>query len=147
MTTAIPLDYHTATADDLPLLAYFNEQLIVDEGGERYATRGALKRRMAGWLADGVHSAFVFSINGAPVAYALLRDDGATTLIHHFFVRREARRRGVGRGAMALLLTQIIPPERPVRVDVLVTNEAGRAFWAAMGFTPLALRLIRHPGA
>jgi ribosomal protein S18 acetylase RimI-like enzyme len=85
----------------------------------------------------------LFEEDGVTVGYALYRDnDGGGKYLRQFFVAREQRRRGVGRRAMQLLLTEVLPETRLV-VEVLSSNERGREFWHALGFTEYALTLER----
>jgi predicted GNAT family acetyltransferase len=131
-----------ATEADIPLLARMNHRLIADEGHKNPMSVAELAQRMRGWLA-GEYSAVLFEESGEPVAYALFRDnDSGGKYLRQFFVERWQRRRGVGRCAMQLLMNEVLPETRIV-VEVLSSNERGRQFWHALGFTEYALTLER----
>lgn len=129
-----------ATLDDAQLLGAMNERLIVDEGHETPLRGDALAARMRGWLVDGGYEAAVGEVDGQPALYALWRPgDIGVVHLRQFFVERSHRRGGIGRLAIDELRRSWWPPT--VTLDVLVTNERGRAFWQAVGFEPYALRL------
>ena len=52
------------------------------------------------------------------------------------FAQRDAahRRRGVGRRAIETFREQIVSPDQALSLEVLIHNEAGIAFWQAVGF-------------
>src|SRR4051812_29921213 len=126
------MEYRHATVADAPALAAMNWQLIGDEGSRNPMTVIELAGRMAGWLGGG-YEAVVFEEDGRPAGYALYRRDPEHVYLRQFYVRPERRRRGVGRGAIAWLWRHAWCGGR-VRVEVLVGNAAGLAFWRAVGF-------------
>jgi GNAT superfamily N-acetyltransferase len=134
------LEHRTATFGDVSLLASLSRQLIEDEGHRNPMTLSELEDRMRRWL-SGSYSATIFSENGVPVAYALWRDKPEWIDLRHDFVDRSSRREGIGRQAMRTLATEIWPPGKRVRVEVLTANVGGVAFWRAVGFTDYALTL------
>lgn len=127
------LTYRTATRADLGLLADWNHQLIRDEGHPNAMTVPELAERVRGWLA-GEYTAAVFCLDGELVAYALHREDPGQVYLRHPFVAHDRRRRGIGREAVRLLLTKILPAGQRVRVECLTGNARGLAFWRAVGF-------------
>jgi GNAT superfamily N-acetyltransferase len=138
------LTVRRATLDDVQLLAALNHRLIQDEGHRNPMSVVELADRMRGWL-GGAYVAHVFELAGAPVAYALWRDDGDAIYLRQFFVDRAHRRAGVGRAAIRLLLDEVFPRNKRVTVDVLIGNDGGRRFWEAVGFRPYSLTLERLP--
>ncbi|MBM3837829.1 MAG: GNAT family N-acetyltransferase [Verrucomicrobia bacterium] len=128
-----------ATLADLDLLAALNEQLMQDEGHPNDLTRQQLADRMRTWL-QGEHRAVIFEEGQDLVAYALycVGERSPTDrfiFLRHFFVQRPLRRKGIGREAVRLLLTEVFPPNARVLLDVLYHNQAARAFWQKLGFT------------
>jgi ribosomal protein S18 acetylase RimI-like enzyme len=138
------LTYRLANLDDVALLAAMNLELIQDEGHRNPMNTSQLAERMAGWLGSHEYWAVLFFQNGVCVAYALLKDEIQDTYLRHFFVVRECRRQGIGRAAIDLLFREIVSPDKPVRLDVLSSNERGHEFWRAVGFTDYSVTLIRH---
>ena len=135
------MDYRVATVDDAPLLADLNRQLIQDEAHRNPMTLDELEARMRGWLASGEYAAILFAEESAAVAYALYRDDGDSIYLRQFFVSRDHRRRGIGRAAMALLLQDVLPRGKRVRLDVLVGNQRAHQFWRSVGFADYAITM------
>jgi GNAT superfamily N-acetyltransferase len=129
-----------ATAGDAPLLGRLNRQLIEEEGHRNPMTVPELTERMRGLLATE-YEAVLFEVDGAPVAYALYRDDGDAVYLRQFFVDRSRRRAGIGRRAMRTLLDDVLPPGKRVTLEVLTGNARGRAFWRALGFREYAVTL------
>jgi predicted acetyltransferase len=131
-----------ATVADVPLLAEMNRQLIQDEGHRNRMGLPELAERMRAWLEED-YAAILFEQDGAPVAYALFRneDEADAIYLRHFFVARPHRRAGIGRRAMQTLLDDFWPPGRRVRVEVLCANTGGLAFWKAVGLAEYALTL------
>jgi ribosomal protein S18 acetylase RimI-like enzyme len=129
-----------ATLADAALLAAMNQQLIADEGHRNAMTLAELEARMRRWL-GGRYEATLFARDGQTVAYALWREEPDWIYLCHFFVARAARRMGIGRLAMRMLAEEVWPPGKRVRVEVLVGNETGIAFWRAVGFQDYCLTL------
>lgn len=136
------MNYRTATLADIEMLAELNHQLIADEGADNPRSVAQLAERMAEWL-EGRYRAVLFEEGGAPVAYALYRDDGESIYLRQFFVTRERRRTGVGRDAIARLVNEVFPPGKRVVVEVLAKNARAMAFWHAMGFVDYFMTLER----
>jgi GNAT superfamily N-acetyltransferase len=134
------LQYRSATAADVALLAGMNRQLIEDEGHRNRMTIPELAERMGQWLATE-YTAVMFEQHAMPVAYALFRPEVASIYLRQFFVARQYRRQGIGRQAMQLLLTAVWPRGWRITLDVLVHNQRGRAFWHALGFQDYAITL------
>jgi GNAT superfamily N-acetyltransferase len=139
------MDYRFATADDAPLLAGINQQLIQDEWDGGGMSLERLEARMRRWIADGDYRAVLFLEGEAIVAYALVSLDEDSAFIRHFFVMREHRGRGVGRRAIEVLFRDVIHPTMRVTLDVLASNGGGLQFWRSVGFRDYAVRMERLP--
>lgn len=99
-----------------------------------------LEVRMAAWLA-GEYRAVLFEEAGQATGYALFRHDAEHVYLRQFFICADQRRRGLGRAAMIWLREHAWAGEDRVRVEVLVGNTAGIAFWRAVGFRDYCLTL------
>jgi ribosomal protein S18 acetylase RimI-like enzyme len=135
------LTLRQATVADAALLATMNAQLIEDEGLREQPTDADLLVRMMTWLTSG-YAATIAEIDHEPVAYLLWRPEPPAVHLRQFFVRREWRRRGVGRQVMAAATTELWPGLR-IDLDVLVVNEHGQDFWRSLGFEVHSHRLRR----
>lgn len=135
-----------ATAADCAVLAEWNHQLIRDQGHRNQMTVPELEARMRGWLASE-YQAVIFEEKGESVAYVLYREQPEEIYLRQLFVVRQHRRRGLGRGAFAILRSQIWPRHKRLTVDVLVSNTAAVAFWRAVGYQDYALTLEIMPPA
>ena len=96
-----------AGMSDIPVLAQLNRQLIEDECHRNPMDEKQLADRMRRWLKSD-YDAALFETDGRIVAYALYRQheyDGI--LLRHFFVARDARRKGVGTQAFNLFRTDL----------------------------------------
>jgi predicted acetyltransferase len=134
------ISHRPATPADCALLAEMNQQQIVDEGHWNPMSLPELEARMRGWLATD-YAAAMFERDGRPVGYALWRDEPESVYLRQFFVTRAHRREGIGRQAIQLLANEVWPRGKRVRVEVLVANHAGRAFWRAVGFSDYSTTL------
>jgi GNAT superfamily N-acetyltransferase len=137
------VEYRSATPADAATLAAMNHQLIRDEGHRNAMTVAELQARMAGWL-DGGYQAILFEEAGRAVGYALYRREPDYIYLRQIFVRQDCRRRGVGRAALDWLQRNAWAGQRRVRVEVLIGNAAGLAFWRAVGFRDYCLILERE---
>ena len=122
-----------------------NQQLIEDEGHRNRMSLPELETRLRKWL-SGRYVATLFARDGESVAYALWRDEREWVYLRQFFVARGARREGIGKAAIHLLTEEVWPPRKRVRVEVLLGNEAGLAFWRAVGFKDYFLTLEMDRG-
>ena len=93
----------------------------------------------------------IFERTQSTVAYAIYgtaeRGTGEKfVFLKQFFVLREHRRQGFGREAIRLLLTEILPPDTLISLDVLIHNRAGLEFWKSIGFQEISVTLAKQPG-
>ena len=132
--------FRPATLADAPVLAEMNHHLIRAEGHRNRMTVPELQERMEGWL-RGEYRAAVFEQDGTPVGYALFRDEPEFVYLRQFYVAPEHRRRGIGRAALKWLRESAWKDAPRVRLDVLVGNAAGIAFWRAVGFRDYCLTM------
>lgn len=127
------MQFRFADSHDCALLGQLNAQLIRDEGHRNAMTTAQLAQRMAGWL-TGEYRAVLFESDGEAVGYTLFRRDIEHVYVRQFFVCRHVRRRGIGRQALAWLWEHAWKDAARLRIDVLVGNTTGIAFWRAVGF-------------
>ena len=138
------MDYRYATsAEDIALLASWNQQLIADEGSSNRMDVPELENRMKEWLRDGGYSAILFSRGAFVVAYALFRESADRSIfLRQFFVARDRRQRGIGKAAMTVLFEEVWPGKK-VYVECLVGNPGGLAFWRSLGFADHTITMER----
>lgn len=138
------LSWRDASEADLGLLADWNLQLIRDERHRNPMNVEQLAERMRNWLKTGEYRAVVFS-SDAPVCHAVFKQDAGLIHLRQFFVRRDRRRTGIGRAAVAILREQIWPRDVRLTVDVLCHNEGGVAFWRSVGYRDYNLTMEIMP--
>jgi GNAT superfamily N-acetyltransferase len=134
------MEFRVATPADAAALAVLNQLLIRDEGYRNRMTLPELEQRMARWLA-GEYRAVLFLDGDRVTGYALFRFDPEFVYLRQFFVCPEDRRRGVGRTAIAWLREHAWPGAARVRLEVLVGNQIGGAFWRGVGFRDYCVTL------
>ncbi len=134
------IHYRFATLEDAPLLGRLNRQLIEDEGHRQRGTPEELAKRMRTWL-QADYQAILFEQGEKLVGYVLYRPDECGIYVRQFFVARDHRRQGIGRQAIDWLRREVWQAALRLRLDVLVTNEAGLKFWRAVGFEDYCLIL------
>jgi len=132
-----------ATRADAQILGALNYQLIQDEGHRNQMSVPELVSRLDEWLA-GAYRASIFEDDTEILAYALYREEIDQVYLRQFFVQRAHRRSGVGKRCIQLLISEIWPKDKRITVDVLCYNQAGIAFWRAVGFTDYCLTLERE---
>ena len=106
-------------------------------------TVAELAERMRRWL-QGEYRAVLFATE-EPVGYALFTQQQDPLYLRQLFVRRDRRRLGIGRAAMALLRREIWPANVRLTVEVLCKNHASVAFWRSMGYQDYSLLLEIMP--
>ncbi len=127
-----------AAAEDVPLLAELNHQLIQDECAPNPMSVSELSVRLRAWL-RGDYQAVIFEVVSEPVAYALFRTSEEGLYLRQFYVVRHHRRQGIGRRAFHLFREEVVSPGQSLSLEVLVRNEEGIAFWQALGFREHAI--------
>jgi predicted acetyltransferase len=131
-----------AQEGDIAVLSGLNHQLIRDEGHRNPMTVPELEERMRGWIESSAYQAVMLELDGFLAGYALFRREPAPTVyLRQFFICRDHRRQGIGRRAIALLLSELWQPGTRVIVDVLVGNKSAIAFWKAVGFVDYSVCL------
>lgn len=143
------LTVRAAVADDAPLLAEMNRQLIDGEASRNPMTDAELQERMRRWL-EGEWRSVVFERDGGPVGYALFqfrndeyRPADATVYLRQFFIKPEHRGRGIGRLAYDAVHRQHFGDATSIVLDVLQTNPRAHRFWESLGFQPYCATLRR----
>lgn len=139
------LHFRAANAADVPLLAWLNRQLQQDERHRDVMELTDIELRMQRWLA-GDFEAILFEREGAVVGYAIYQREEDFIYLKQFFVCRDARRQGIGRTAIEWLCAnrwQVFPR---VLLNALVQNNAGLAFWRAVGFAEYCITMERTIG-
>ena len=138
------MEYRLANTDDLDLLAEWNHQLIRDEGHRNRMTVPELKERMRCWI-HGEYTAVLFFENGHSLAYGLFREQEDEIYLRQFFVKRDLRRKGIGKKTIEYLVREIWSPAKRLTVEVLSQNQDGIEFWKAMGYKEYCLILEKMP--
>ncbi len=129
-----------ATIADAAALAGMNQQLIRDEGHRNRMTLEQLTQRMMGFL-TGEYKAVIFEQDDAQTGYALYKREPEWVYLRQFFVKPDYRRRGIGREALGWLRANAWSECPRVRIEVLVGNAGGIAFWHAVGFADYCLTM------
>lgn len=135
-----------AGVDQVPLLARWNLALIRDEGNDNRISVDEIEARLREWLEQG-YRAHVFEMDGVPCGYAIHRELPDITHLRHYYVEPAFRRQGIGRAAFDALRRDILPGDRKLLVEALVTNGPGVAFWEALGFEQRYVGLQFNPGS
>lgn len=130
---------------DVDVLVEMNHQLIRDEGSRNPMGGEELCARMRGWLANGEYEAHLFQIGESLIGYSLHRQADDHIYLRQFFIRREHRSQGLGRTAFEWLAENVWRGSR-LRLDVLVQNQAGLAFWKKVGFSEYCITMERGEG-
>ena len=105
-------------------------------------SRKDLQSRMETWLA-GQYEAYLFESSDGVIGYVLFRRESQHVYVRQFFIRNEFRRRGYGRTAFERLLKDVWKGERRIRLDVLINNRNGIAFWRSLGFADYCITMER----
>lgn len=135
-----------ATSVDSALLAEMNHELIRDEGHRNRMTIAELTLRMIEFFADG-YEAVVIEDAGVPLGYALYKREPDWIYLRQFYIKPEFRRRGYGRTAVNWLRAHSWCNCPRLRLDVLVGNDAGIAFWRSVGFLDYCLTMELQNGS
>jgi GNAT superfamily N-acetyltransferase len=132
--------FRIAIPEDAAILAPLNVQLIHDEGHRNSMSVPQLAERMANWL-RGDYQAVIFESTNELIGYALFRRGPEHVYLRQLFVRPEYRRRSIGRQAIQWLWKNAWVGASRLRIDVLIGNTAGAAFWRAVGFREYCLTM------
>lgn len=148
MTDAPPLVLRRAETEDIDTLARLNIELLEDETNRRVFSLRELRERHADWVRTRAWTQDLFERDGHVVGYIVhgpnldpSDPDQPEIYVRQFCIDRRHRRGGLGTAAIALFLAERVRPGERVTLDVLESNPAGQAFWAAAGFTPYLHRM------
>ncbi len=137
-----------AVETDLPMLAELNRQLLEDEGHPFGGSIDDLIARHREWLRTGEWTQDILDLDGEVVGFIVhmpnpfpLRPDRPELFLRQFCIDRKRRGAGLGRAGFALFLRDRLVPGGRVTLDVLETNQAGQAFWEAVGCRPFFRRM------
>lgn len=121
---------------DLELLCRFFKELAEDERSDVKRTDVEYREEMTKLLGRG-ELAYVFSVDGDLVGYALVDPCRKPYYLHHFYTCRGKRLKGYGKAAFRLLIDELKISD--IDLDVYAWNERGKAFWNSLGFKPRAV--------
>lgn len=138
------LAYRAAAADDLPLVAAMNRQLILDEGHGNPMSESELESRMRAWLEPHEYEVTIVDFGDTCIGYALWQRQEFCLYVRHFFIAAGYRRQGFGREAMRWMRDHLWNDNARIRLDVLVDNLRGIGFWRALGFEDYCITLELH---
>ncbi len=133
------ISIQNAGADDVKLLAAMNRELIHDEGSENPMSPEQLEERMKGFLLTE-YKAVLILLGNEIAGYCLYRMDnqkGETSFdiyVRQYYIKPVFRRKGLGKRAFSMLLESTFRNAAYVKLDVLISNPGGKAFWAKIGF-------------
>lgn len=127
------MELELCTIADVKKLAELNKMLIEDERSENNMTLLELSERMEVFLTTS-YDAYFFKENGEVVGYVLLNYKTKPLYLRQFFIKREYRRKHLGKKAIELLLNEL--NIKALDLDCLGWNEGGLAFWKSCGFEP-----------
>lgn len=136
------LIFQRAGSADTAVLSELNAALIQDEGHRNRMTIPELESRMRSWL-EAEYEAVLMTSGSEVIGYALYRYEPDYVYLRQFFVMPSSRRQGIGRAAMEWLRKNVWKDATRLRVEVLIGNAAGIAFWRAVGFADYCLTLER----
>ncbi len=128
------LRFRPASESDADEIAPMNFGLIRDEGHRNPMTVPELAVRLREWLA-GEYRGVLFESGESTVGYALYRVTPEFVYLRQLYVSPSHRRSGIGRRALEWLWVNDWAGQSVLRIEVLVGNSAGRAFWSSVGFT------------
>ena len=135
------MTFHEPKNDlDIQWLAKMDRQLIRDEGHRNPMTLDELNQRMRGWLAED-YQALIIQHNAKVIGYVLFRQDTDFFYIRHFLIVQAFRRKGLGKLAIQKLREDVWSSNRLLRLEVLVSNCRGTAFWQSVGFSGYSLTM------
>ncbi len=95
---------------------------------------------MANWL-KGEYQAVLFEEDDLAFGYVLFKRESEHIYLRQLYVESKHRRKGVGKAAMQWLSANPWKNFKRLRLDVLVGNKAGIAFWKAVGFSEYCLTM------
>jgi GNAT superfamily N-acetyltransferase len=133
------ISWRLAGEADLELLGEWNHQLIRDEGHSNPMSAEELTERMRRWL-QGEYEAVLF-FTDEPVGYALYQKEEELVYLRQLFVRRDRRRRGIGRAAMETLKKEIWPEGLRFTVAILSCNTNAIRFYRSVGYQDYCLTM------
>lgn len=134
------MHFRLSTTADIADLARMNQELIRDEGHRNRMTFEELTQRMADFLTSG-YEAVIFLQDASQLGYALYKREPEWVYLRQFYVKPDFRRRGLGRNALVWLCANVWSDCPRVRLEVLVGNKSGIAFWRAVGFSDYCLTM------
>jgi len=129
-----------ASVTDVDDLARMNQEFIRDEGHRNPMNLQQLAERMHGWL-QGEYTGVVIAESEQAVGYAIFRHAPDHVYLRQFFIVAEHRRKGIGRQALRWLWDNAWTDAKRVRIDVLIDNHVGQAFWRSVGFADYCLTM------
>ena len=129
-------------AENIPLVACWNVELHEDEGSTPMTLESA-EIRLRKWLTNDSFQILIVTVADQPIGYLLyqvvpatpdIRGSVESIYVRQFYIVRNARRCGHGKKAIEQFTQQVLNDTHPLRLDVKVSNPAGRKFWESLGF-------------
>ena len=128
---------------DIPLVAAMNRRLQQDECADVLPTE-QIEARLRGWIGSGQYSVLLIKHSDQVVGYLLYTTEpleSSAIYIRQLYIERNYRRQGYGAATIQAFAENHTERGRPIEIDVFTWNNAGHAFWEAIGFHPCHTRM------
>ncbi|MDR1636504.1 MAG: GNAT family N-acetyltransferase [Treponema sp.] len=125
---------------DVETLAELNKMLIEDEKADNKMNMAQLKERMKDFLEKGYKAYYFLKDNGDITGYALCDFNKDPLYLRQFFIKREERRKKLGKEFFKRLVEHT--ERKDIEIDVYEWNEAGKSFWESVGFEKKYMHMV-----
>ena len=134
----------TTQFDDLPELVEMNSQLVIDEQFDVILPQDKMIERMKDFIQGSVYDCYLMVHDSVVCGYCLVDKTRNPLYLRHLFVKKEHRRKGLGKQSIQMLLA--LYKTASIDIEVMAWNANAIKFYESIGFTPrfIGMRITKE---
>ena len=128
------MELQKAVIEDCDELVEMNNQLVIDEQFDVILPQDKMIERMQDFIQGSVYDCYLMVHDNVVCGYCLVDTTKTPLYLRHLFVKKEHRRKGLGKKTIQMLL-QMYKTDS-LDIEVMAWNANALKFYESIGFKP-----------
>ncbi|HPX26810.1 MAG TPA: GNAT family N-acetyltransferase [Treponemataceae bacterium] len=133
-----------AVIENCDELVEMNNQLVIDEQFDVILPEDKMIERMKDFIQGSVYDCYLMVHDNVVCGYCLVDTTKTPLYLRHLFVKKEHRRKGLGKKTIQMLLEMYKTDS--LDIEVMAWNSNALEFYTSIGFTPrfIGMRITKE---
>ena len=138
------MELQKAVIEDCDELVEMNNQLVIDEQFDVILPEDKMIERMKDFIQGSVYDCYLMVHENSHCGYCLVDRTKTPLYLRHLFVKKEHRRKGLGKKTIQMLLEMCKTDS--LDIEVMAWNANAIKFYESIGFTPrfIGMRITKE---